>query len=336
MTTRRALLGVAIAALGMPQAVRAQTVQACQNPATCAQVTVEGGSGTPGAIVPVKLTFMQAPNDGQTGGPDEIAALAMTLSMAPGGVGTPLTLADCTIGADDLPAAVHPDPSIANFKVVVENASCATCSKTSTRHCSVNSDCPADETCVGRTHCLCPDAGQPRDNFINLVVYGPNPLPTPGPNPVEIPIIPSGPPPFVTIDLKIAANASGSIPLHAYNQVEDASHPQFTALLSVGDTQAVDQTCLPVPGSPPCSSAGSQSQIAFADGSVAVGQACVGDCNIDQVVTVDELTLMVNIALENPGFSVTDCPAGDPNGDGMITIDEITTAVNNLLGVCAQ
>jgi hypothetical protein len=58
---------------------------------------------------------------------------------------------------------------------------------------------------------------------------------------------------------------------------------------------------------------------------------CVGDCNMDNQVTIDELTLMVNIALENPGFSVTDCSAGDANSDGQITIDEITLAVNYAL-----
>jgi hypothetical protein len=67
-----------------------------------------------------------------------------------------------------------------------------------------------------------------------------------------------------------------------------------------------------------------------------VGEStCAGDCNGDSAVTVDEITLMVNIALENPGFSTGDCAAGNPNSDEAITIDEITLAVNNLLGECA-
>lgn len=59
---------------------------------------------------------------------------------------------------------------------------------------------------------------------------------------------------------------------------------------------------------------------------------CVGDCNNDQFVPVDELLRMVNIALGNAG--VDTCNAGDTNHDGEITIDEILTAVNNALTGC--
>lgn len=53
--------------------------------------------------------------------------------------------------------------------------------------------------------------------------------------------------------------------------------------------------------------------------------ALVGDCGNDGEVTIDELTLMVRIALDNA--QVGDCPAGDANGDGEITIDEVIAAV---------
>jgi len=59
---------------------------------------------------------------------------------------------------------------------------------------------------------------------------------------------------------------------------------------------------------------------------------CVGDCNGDGHVTVDEILTMVNIALGNT--PVTTCEAGDANHDGQITIDEIFTAVNNALNGC--
>jgi hypothetical protein len=59
---------------------------------------------------------------------------------------------------------------------------------------------------------------------------------------------------------------------------------------------------------------------------------CVGDCNGDTSVTVDELLAMVNIALSSAGTS--DCPPGDTNGDGQITVDEILAAVNNALNGC--
>jgi hypothetical protein len=63
---------------------------------------------------------------------------------------------------------------------------------------------------------------------------------------------------------------------------------------------------------------------------------CVGDCNNDQSVTVDELLRMVNIAFGNAG--VDTCGAGDANHDGEITVDEILeilTAVNNALTGCS-
>lgn len=307
---RRVLVGIAGATLaiaGLPYTLLAQNAQTCTN--NCAQVKVEGGSGNPGDTITAKLSFNQGPSTGQAGGIDKIAALALTMTLAPAGSSaTPVTLADCTLNADGLPGAVKPDAALANFKVVVENASCAN----------------------GRTHCLCPDAGQTKDNFINIVVYGPNPLPTPGPNPIDIPVLPSGQ--LLTIDLK---GSGGNIPLHIYNQATaaDSTHPQFTALLSVGDKQAVDQTCVPVQGQPPCSAAGSVSQVTVVDGILHTGTpSCVGDCDGMGDVTVDELLKMVNIAL---GLTpVSDCAAGDSSMDGQITVDEILSAVQNALNGC--
>jgi hypothetical protein len=59
---------------------------------------------------------------------------------------------------------------------------------------------------------------------------------------------------------------------------------------------------------------------------------CVGDCNLDLQVTVDEFLAMVNIALGNA--ESTFCLAGDANLDQQITIDEVLTAVNNALNGC--
>jgi len=61
--------------------------------------------------------------------------------------------------------------------------------------------------------------------------------------------------------------------------------------------------------------------------------ACVGDCNGDGSVTVNELILMVNIALGILPPSA--CPAGDANHDGNVTITEIIAAVNNALNGCS-
>ena len=59
---------------------------------------------------------------------------------------------------------------------------------------------------------------------------------------------------------------------------------------------------------------------------------CVGDCDGDGMVTVDEIVLIVNIALGS--VPVGACQAGDGNRDGEITIDEILTAVNHALNGC--
>jgi hypothetical protein len=60
--------------------------------------------------------------------------------------------------------------------------------------------------------------------------------------------------------------------------------------------------------------------------------SCVGDCNGNCVVTVDELILMVVVALDDNGTGR--CIAGDASGDGHITINEIIGAVNNALTEC--
>lgn len=60
--------------------------------------------------------------------------------------------------------------------------------------------------------------------------------------------------------------------------------------------------------------------------------ACVGDCNDDHMVAINELVLGVNIAL---GLTpVSTCTAFDANGDGMVGINELVTAVNNALDGC--
>jgi hypothetical protein len=59
---------------------------------------------------------------------------------------------------------------------------------------------------------------------------------------------------------------------------------------------------------------------------------CVGDCNDDREVGVDELLTMVSIALDGADLAL--CTAGDANHDGQITIDEIITAVANMLYGC--
>jgi len=66
--------------------------------------------------------------------------------------------------------------------------------------------------------------------------------------------------------------------------------------------------------------------------STATPMVCVGDCGGDGAVTVNELLVMVNVALGNA--EATACAPGDANGDGAITIDEILRAVNDALNGC--
>ncbi|MBI3785676.1 MAG: hypothetical protein HY270_19965 [Deltaproteobacteria bacterium] len=63
-----------------------------------------------------------------------------------------------------------------------------------------------------------------------------------------------------------------------------------------------------------------------------VAAACVGDCNGDETVTVDEIVAGVSIALESSPLRT--CPSFDGNSDGAVTIDELLVAINNALNSC--
>ncbi len=97
------------------------------------------------------------------------------------------------------------------------------------------------------------------------------------------------------------------------NGTTAAAHNAGTAV-----TQAPVTTPTPTPGVTPTPSG-------------TPGAGCVGDCNGDNAVTVDEIVTMVNLALNG---GTAGCSAGDGNHDGVITVDEIVTAVNNALNGC--
>lgn len=67
-------------------------------------------------------------------------------------------------------------------------------------------------------------------------------------------------------------------------------------------------------------------------GSGRASAQCVGDCNGDGEVTINELILGVNIALGNKPLS--ECPAADANGDGEVTIGELIQAVKDVINGC--
>lgn len=58
-----------------------------------------------------------------------------------------------------------------------------------------------------------------------------------------------------------------------------------------------------------------------------------GDCNVDDLVTVDEVVVLVRIALGEQ--EIGSCPAADVNSDGTVTVDEIVLAVGTLLALPA-
>jgi hypothetical protein len=363
------IAGAVVALSAWTEISTAQSVQPCSDPNSCVRIAVGSGAGGPGESVRVALSFAQGPNDGQPGGIDEIATLAVTIGLAGSETGTPLVLADCTLGANGLPNAVRPDPSISAFTVVVQNATCS----------------------GGRPHCLCPDpvSGISPDPFINLAIYGPPPTLTPGSTVIQLPPLPSEWLRLLTIDLKIPPAANGTIPLHVFTPWSDSERPPSTAFVSLGDGRAADQTCVPVTNVPPCGGGAPVSQVSIVDGAVIVvvptssvtptgtptntptstgtstvtstatpaeiptltavpsmpptvtpvpsatpvpPPTCVGDCTGDGHVSVGELLIMVNIALGST--SPESCVPGDANGDGQITVDEILTAVNNGLNGC--
>jgi len=61
---------------------------------------------------------------------------------------------------------------------------------------------------------------------------------------------------------------------------------------------------------------------------------CVGDCNGDGQVTVDEIIVGVNIALGETDIAV--CPAFDADGNGTVTVDELVQGIDNALNGCPQ
>lgn len=59
---------------------------------------------------------------------------------------------------------------------------------------------------------------------------------------------------------------------------------------------------------------------------------CFGDCRSDGRVTVNELVIAVNIALDRAPLD--SCPIVDGNADDRVTVNELVIAVNNLVFGC--
>ncbi len=270
---------------------------------SCAVLDIGDANGNSTTAGTVEISFSQAPDNGQAqSGADDVAAIAFTVGMPGTGSGEPPLVFDCVEGA--LAAgAVEVDAAIADtFQVVVENAQC-----------------------TNRNRCLCPTGdGQQRDDFVNLAVYGPKTLPEQGP--VTIPALPdSGV--LVRLNLKAAEGATGMVPLKVFSAL-DATRPQFAANLSIGDQSACDVSA---------TEAG-VSTVQLNGGTFTIGgvtpppTGCVGDCNTDGSVAINELIIGVNIALGST--PVGNCSSFDVNSNGSVEINELISAVNNALNGC--
>jgi len=66
---------------------------------------------------------------------------------------------------------------------------------------------------------------------------------------------------------------------------------------------------------------------------LAAAPTCIGDCDGNGEVTIDELVRAVRIPLGE--LPVSECPAIDANGDGEVSINELIAAVGNALSGCA-
>ncbi len=111
------------------------------------------------------------------------------------------------------------------------------------------------------------------------------------------------------------------------------AHGTVTGNTIAGSFDSQDNLSCQVTGGPVCQDAIACSNVACTGTFAVTVASCMGDCVGDGLVTVDELVMMVNIALGN--MDVSECDVGDGNEDGQITVDEIVTAVNHALNGCA-
>lgn len=69
----------------------------------------------------------------------------------------------------------------------------------------------------------------------------------------------------------------------------------------------------------------------------AVGDAhpfCIGDCNEDRRIQVDEIVMLVGIAVEQGSFPR--CTEGNASTEAMITVDELVSVIGNALSGCPE
>ena len=318
----------------------------CPEKAPCVEIAV-GSPAEPsfrGGVVRIPIAVAPAGDDGGPGGLDAIAAVSMSVSI-PG-----LALADCAEPDQNGLNATFEIPShiAQQFLVFVEITSCA-----------------------NRDTCLCPDAGQARDEYVNIAITGPGKV-VPGPKPGGIPTLPPGE--LLALSLRVADDAPEELRVHVFSETDDPKSmpkPEFAGFVTLGDDQAVDVTA---------DRAGGTSNVRVLDGTILVSTditatpepttpaptvspdvtptrsetpggetptggpttspspddtpaaVCPGDCSDDRGVSIDELIRGVTIALGRAPLE--SCRAADLDDDGLVRIDEMVRAVNAGLFGC--
>lgn len=351
MGTGRTAALVGVFALSMSAGAAPGQLQPCPEKSPCVEIAVVSPSEPTfrGGIVRIPITLEPAADDGASGGLDDIAAISLSVAI-PG-----LELADCADPDENglNPSFAIPSRIVDQFIVFVENTSCGK-----------------------RERCLCPDAGQTRDEFINIAVTGPRDI-FPVPKQAGIPTLPSGE--LLSIWLKVGDDTTGDVPVHVFLETDDPKampKPTFAGFVTLGDNQAVDVTAdrkanvshvrvldgtivvsgditatpqpttapptvSPTPpispttetptGGPTATASAEATPSASPD--VTPSEDCPGDCNRDQLVSIDELIRAVAVALDR--VPLDRCPAADLDDDGLVNIEELVRAVNAGLSGCS-
>jgi hypothetical protein len=116
---------------------------------------------------------------------------------------------------------------------------------------------------------------------------------------------------------QVASAANGEFMVIWESAEQDGSGAGiFGQRLGIGATLTPGGTATPIPAT-----------------NTPIANPCVGDCDRNGTVSIDELIRGVNIALELLGLD--ECPAFDADGDGVVGIGELILAVNAALGPCS-
>ncbi len=137
-------------------------------------------------------------------------------------------------------------------------------------------------------------------------------------------------PPTPTVTASASATETTAMP-------SDTATPAATATPTQSASPTASETALPATPSPTTTATATATAApsltpTATDTPTATTATCGGDCGHDGEVTINELLLMVNVALEQA--QVSECSAGDHDQNGAITIDEILVAVDHALTGC--